>query len=115
MGTAAHESATPVHNATLGCMRRDGSGRFFVRTMFRSMSRSMYMLSAFAPDTISVVPSSVDSTRAGPRLTSRAGARLARKSPPAAVTSTMKVIRGFVSATRSRTMRPSTRLARTTS
>lgn len=82
-------------------MRPAGSGRFFVRGMSLSLSRSMYMLSAFAPATMSDVPRSVD-TMVAVESASTPGIRRERKSPPAAVMRTMNVIRGFASVTRSR-------------
>ena len=60
------------------------------------MSRSMYMLSALAPLTMSAVPTSA---RAIVRCVARAGDS---QSPPAAVSKTMSVMRGFASATTSR-------------
>ena len=50
----------PNHSATRGLMRPAGNGRFFVRGMCLSTSRSMYMLSALAPDTINAQPTMVD-------------------------------------------------------
>ena len=72
-------------------MRPAGSGRFIVRLISASVSRSRYMLSTFAAATMSTVPTSVSSTvRSG----SRPGAS---HRPLAQVNTTSVVMRGLAS------------------
>jgi hypothetical protein len=61
------------------------------------------MLSAFAPETIRVHPRRVEKSVRTDGI-SVPGIRRDRKSPPAAVITTISVIRGFVIVTRSRTV-----------
>ena len=65
----------------------------------------MYMLSAFAPATMSAVPSSVERTVPAESGTGGTGvpARCERNRPPAAVIITIRVMRGLHNVTMNRT------------
>ncbi len=94
-GTEITASARPNLSASAGSMRCAGSGRFMVRAMTASVSRSRYMLSTFAAATISTVPNRVSATVTGGRPWG------ASQSPIAVVKTTRAVMRGFASSSRS--------------
>ena len=117
-GTETAPSAMPNASASPAGSRPVGRGRLRVRTMKPSLTRSRYMLSVFAAPTTRAVPITAAARRAPsaivrgnaggfggvsapPNVTSRRDAWWASQMPPSIVTTTMSVMRGLVSVTRS--------------
>ena len=89
------DSDRPNSSARGAGTRPAATGRASVRRMCTSMSRSMYMFTAFAPPAIKYPPAKTASTRVQLGLP-------ATNMGAIVVTSSSEMIRGFVSATRSR-------------
>ena len=87
-GTAATDRPTPTSARCGEQGVPPGSGRSLVRSMWRSMSRSRYMLSAWAPATMRLVPMMVSIATSGPRPTVQPIAA-------AVVMTTSRVMRGL--------------------
>src|SRR5439155_23220709 len=90
------EIASPNASASVGARRPEGSGLERVRAIRASASLSAHWLSADAPPDTNAVPTSRERKTAGWNDGPTASAY-----PTAVVTRTIKVIRGFVSSTKS--------------
>ncbi len=86
----------PKASASVGRSRPAGSGRLRVRSMSASVRRSMTMLRALAPAATSPVPARAIAM--GRRATDPGDATT---NPTQAVSTTIRVIRGFVSSRKS--------------
>src|SRR6266446_5705106 len=89
-GTEIAASKTPKSRAPAGSMRPVGSGRFIVRGISASVSRSRYMFKTFAAATARIVPSTVN------RAVRNDGRSGASQSPVAVVKTTSVVMRGLI-------------------
>src|SRR5690606_26651864 len=101
-GSASAQSALPQASASPGARRPEGIGRLRVRRINASTCRSYQQLRALAPLT------STPTARTASRLIGQERAcsgkvRLASQTPDAAVSTTVDVMRGLVTATSSRT------------
>ncbi len=93
------DKAIPNQSAVRGAIRPAGNGRFLVRAIHLSDSRSIYMFRVFAPDTTSTVP--ITARVRTPRGRDMPVVWLASQIPPSMVATTMPVMRGLVSVIRS--------------
>ncbi len=91
--TEKPESASPIASASSEVTRPDGIGRFVVRFIVRSMSRSHHMLSA--PE--APAPTAMQTSAA--KASTGCGTDGAASMPTSAVKITSRITRGFSSST----------------